>query len=68
MERKMGSAWRVMGNFLKVCLPSGVLEALIMVDWRRGCEREEDGGRRGSRRRAALYQDWLFPLSPQRLM
>lgn len=41
MERKMGYAWRVMGNFLKVCLPSGVLEALIMADWRRGCEREK---------------------------
>lgn len=40
----MGFAWRVMGNFLKVCLPSGVLEALIMVDWRRECEREEAGG------------------------
>lgn len=39
----MGYAWRVMGNFLKVCLPSGVLEALIMVDWRREREREEDG-------------------------
>lgn len=39
----MGYAWWVMGNFLKVCLPSGVLEALIMVDWRRECEREEDG-------------------------
>lgn len=45
MERKMGFAWRVMGNFLKVCLPSGVLEALIMVDWRRGCERRKmEGG------------------------
>ena len=42
----MGYAWRVMGNFLKVCLPSGVLEALIMVDWRRECEREEDGERK----------------------
>lgn len=39
----MGYAWQVMGNFLKVCLPSGVLEALIMVDWRREREREEDG-------------------------
>lgn len=39
----MGYAWWVMGNFLKVCLPSGVLEALIMVDWRRGCEKEEEG-------------------------
>lgn len=38
----MGYAWWVMGNFLKVCLPSGVLEALIMVDWKRGCEKEED--------------------------
>ena len=53
MERKMGYAWWVMGNFLKVCLPSGVLEALIMVDWRRECEREEDG-EEGSRRRATL--------------
>lgn len=42
----MGYAWRVMGNFLKVCLPSGVLEALIMVDWRRECEIEEDGERK----------------------
>lgn len=42
----MGHAWRVMGNFLKVCLPSGVLEALIMVDWRRECEKEEDGERK----------------------
>lgn len=42
----MGYAWWVMGNFLKVCLPSGVLEALIMVDWKRGCEKEEDGGRK----------------------
>lgn len=56
----MGSAWRVMGNFLKVCLPSGVLEALITAGWRRGCERGEDGGRRGSRRRAALYPDRPF--------
>lgn len=39
----MGYAWRVMWNFLKVCLPSGVLEALIMVDWRRERAREEDG-------------------------
>lgn len=42
----MGYAWWVMGNFLKVCLPSGVLEALIMVDWRRECERgrkQEEG-------------------------
>lgn len=37
----MGYAWQVMGNFLKVCLPSGVLEALIMADWRQGCEREK---------------------------
>lgn len=37
----MGYAWWVMGNFLKVCLPSGVLEALIMVNWRRVCEKEE---------------------------
>lgn len=53
----MGYAWRVMGNFLKVCLPSGVLEALIMVDWRRECVRggkEEDGGQERSRRRATL--------------
>lgn len=42
----MGHAWRVMGNFLKVCLPSGVLEALIMVDWKRECEKEEDGERK----------------------
>lgn len=42
----MGYAWRVMGNFLKVCLPSGVLEALIMVDWRREYKREEDGERK----------------------
>lgn len=41
----MGYAWWVMGNFLKVCLPSGVLEALIMVDWRRERERKEDGGK-----------------------
>lgn len=56
----MGHAWWVMGNFLKVCLPSGVLEALIMADWRRGCEREGDGGRGGSRRRATLNQEWVF--------
>lgn len=42
----MSYAWWVMGNFLKVCLPSGVLEALIMVDWRRECEKEEDGERK----------------------
>lgn len=41
----MGHAWWVMGNFLKVCLPSGVLEALIMVDWRREREGKEDGGK-----------------------
>lgn len=49
----MGSAWQVMGNFLKVCLPSGVLEALIVADWRRGCgsgggwreeRQQEEGG------------------------
>lgn len=56
----MGYAWWVMGNFLKVCLPSGVLEALIMADWRRGCEREEDGERRGSGRRATLNQECVF--------
>lgn len=49
----MGYAWRVMGNFLKVCSPSGVLEALIMLDWRREYETEEDG-EKGSRRRATL--------------
>lgn len=42
----MGHARRVMGNFLKVCLPSGVLEALIMADRRRGCERERKMERR----------------------
>lgn len=42
----MGYAWWVRRNFLKVCLPSGVLEALIMVDWKRESEREEDGGRK----------------------
>lgn len=56
----MGYAWRVMGNFLKVCLPSGVLEALIMVDWRREHEREEDGERKGSRRRATLNRECFF--------
>lgn len=58
----MGFAWRVMENFLKVCLPSGVLEVLIMVDWRRGCEREEDGERRGSSRRAELQRLALLRL------
>lgn len=50
----MGHARRVMGNFLKVCLPSGVSEALIMVDWRRGCEGEgemEGGEAAGGGRR-----------------
>lgn len=42
----MGYAWWVMGNFLKVCLPSGVLEALIMVNWIRERENEEDGKRK----------------------
>lgn len=60
MERKMGHAWWVMGNFLKVCLPSGVLEALIMADWRRGCERERKMERRGGGRRAALNQESGF--------
>lgn len=42
----MGYAWWVMGNFLKVCLPSGVLKALIMVDWRQDREKEEDEERK----------------------
>lgn len=46
----MGSAWRLRGNFGKVCLPSGVSEALITAAWRRGCESEGDGGRRGGGR------------------
>jgi len=54
MERKMGYAWWVMGNFLKVCLPSGVLEALIMVDWRRECEKRGRWREERSRRRATL--------------
>lgn len=45
----MGHAWWVMRNFLKVCLPSGVLEALIMVDWRREHEGKEDGGKEEAR-------------------
>jgi len=60
MEKKMGYAWCVMGNFLKVCLPSGVLEALIMVYWRRVCKSEEDGERKASRRKAKLNRKCFF--------
>lgn len=42
----MGYAWWVMGNFLKVCLPSGVLKALTMVDWRQECKKKEDEERK----------------------
>lgn len=56
----MGYAWWVMGNFLKVCLPSGVLEALIMEDWRRGCGRERKMERGEAAGGATLNQECVF--------
>lgn len=63
----MGYAWWVMGNFLKVCLPSGVLEALIMVNWKHECEKEEDGERKEAG--GGQHLTWsVFLLSPQNVI
>lgn len=53
----MGHAWWVTGNFLKVCLPSGELEALIMLDCRREREGEEDGVRERKMERGRLREE-----------